>query len=44
MFPTELEIRFPSFFGAGMSIFVWIFAATYGLNKFLIMSRHDDTI
>ena len=44
MFPTELEIKFPSYFGAGMSILVYIFAATYGLNKFLIMSRYDDTI
>ena len=44
MFPTELEIKFPSYFGASISILVYIFAATYGLNKFLIMSRYDDTI
>ena len=44
MFPTELEVQFPSFLGALISILVWILVAMYGFNKFRIMSQHDDTI
>ena len=44
LFPTQLEASFPSLLGACISIFVGFFVALYGLNKFLIMSRYDDTI
>ena len=44
LFPTLFHAKFPSSLGACTSIFVWIILALYGINKYLIMSRYDDTI